>query len=165
MTSAIGLDELLAWSQECSGFWKGHFDANPALLELPCSIDGAGTVQGLVRHIWVADLRWAQRIGGLPLQAREDLPAGPLEALFGLHQQAAVVFKRLLDDPAQDWETVLALDYAWLPPQLRSASRRKLMAHALLHSQRHWAQLATLLRAAGFPTGFRGDMIFSAALD
>jgi len=70
-----------------------------------------------------------------------------------------------LDDPAQDWETVLALDYAWLPPQLRSASRRKLMAHALLHSQRHWAQLATLLRAAGFPTGFRGDMIFSAALD
>ena len=40
-------------------------------------------------------------------------------------------------------------------------SRRKVLAHALFHSQRHWAQLATLVRAAGFPSGFRGDLLFS----
>jgi len=164
MTPAISLDELLAWSQESSRFWKEHFDANPVLLELPCSIDNSGTVLGLVRHIWVADLRWAQRIGGLPLQSREELPTGPLEALYGLHRQAAAIFKALLDHPEQDWETILTLDYDWLPPQARAASRRKLLLHALLHSQRHWAQMATLLRTAGYPSDFKGDMIFSAVL-
>jgi hypothetical protein len=37
-------------------------------------------------------------------------------------------------------------------------------AHALFHGQRHWAQLATLVRAAGFPSGFRGDLLLSSAL-
>jgi hypothetical protein len=37
-------------------------------------------------------------------------------------------------------------------------------AHALLHSQRHWAQLATLVRVAGFPSGFKGDLLISQAL-
>jgi hypothetical protein len=37
-------------------------------------------------------------------------------------------------------------------------------AHALFHSQRHWAQLATLVRAAGFPSGFFGDILISSAL-
>jgi hypothetical protein len=37
--------------------------------------------------------------------------------------------------------------------------------HALLHSQRHWAQLASSVREAGFPSGFPGDLIFSPALE
>jgi hypothetical protein len=36
--------------------------------------------------------------------------------------------------------------------------------HALFHSQRHWAQLATLVRVAGFPSGFKGDLLLSQAL-
>jgi len=51
-----------------------------------------------------------------------------------------------------------------LPPDARSFSRRKLAAQALFHSQRHWAQLATLVRAAGFPSGFKGDILLSSAL-
>ncbi len=58
----------------------------------------------------------------------------------------------------------MTLDFHWLPPQARTSSRRKVMAHALFHSQRHWAQLATLVRAAGFPSGFKGDLLFSSAL-
>jgi uncharacterized damage-inducible protein DinB len=52
----------------------------------------------------------------------------------------------------------------WLPPEARTFSRRKALAHTLFHSQRHWAQLATLVRSAGFPSGFKGDLIFSPAL-
>jgi uncharacterized damage-inducible protein DinB len=37
-------------------------------------------------------------------------------------------------------------------------------AHALFHGQRHWAQLATLVRVAGFPSGFKGDLLLSRAL-
>jgi uncharacterized damage-inducible protein DinB len=165
MTAAISLQELLTWSQEAAKFWNAHFEANPALLELPCSIDNSGVVQELVRHIWMADLRWAQFVSGQPMTPRPDLPTGPLSELFGMHEQATRMFQFLLDDPATNWNETITLAYDWIPPDLRKASRRKLAAHALLHSQRHWAQLATLVRDAGFPSNYWGDLIFSRALE
>jgi uncharacterized damage-inducible protein DinB len=164
MTPAITLEELLAWSQESSSFWKAHLDANPALLELPCGIGGTANVLEFAGHIWGVELRWGQRIAGLPLLAKEDVLFDSLDALFKLHVKAVEVFRTLLDDPTLDWEETMTLDYNWLPPQARTFSRRKVAAHALFHSQRHWAQLATLVRAAGFPSGFKGDLLLSAAL-
>jgi uncharacterized damage-inducible protein DinB len=164
MTPDISFDELFAWNHESAAFWKAHLEANPALLELPCGIGGAANVQELVRHIWAGELRWCHRIAGLPELAREGIPAGPLDAVFGLHEQAEQVLRTLLDDPSQDWEKTLTLNFDWLPPQARVISRRKALAHTLFHSQRHWAQLATLVRAAGFPSEFQGDLIFSRAL-
>ncbi|MGD0901829.1 MAG: DinB family protein [Terracidiphilus sp.] len=164
MTPAITMQELLVWSQESSSFWNEHLKANPALLELPCGIGGAANVQEFVRHIWAVELRWSQRIAGLPQLAREAVPAGPLEALFALHQQAVEILRGLLDDPAQDWEKTISLEFDRLPPHSRNVSRRKILGHALFHSQRHWAQLATLVRVAGFPSGFMGDLLISAAL-
>jgi len=163
MTPAITLQELLVWNQESSDFWHAHLQANPALLELPCTIGGTRNVQEFVRHIWAVELRWSQRIAGQPELPREDVPAGPLNALFGLHRQAVQIFRTLLDDPAQEWEAIKKLEYDWLPVHARTASRRKLTAHALFHSQRHWAQLTTLVREAGFPSQFKGDILFSSA--
>jgi uncharacterized damage-inducible protein DinB len=164
MTSAITLDELLAWNHESAAFWKGHLEANPALLELPCGIGGAANVQEFVRHIWAVELRWSQRIADLPELAKGDIRAGPLDVLFGLHERAEQILRTLLEDPAQDWEKTMTLNYDWLPARARTSSRRKLVAHALFHSQRHWAQLATLVRTAGFPSEFKGDLLLSSAL-
>jgi len=164
MTPAITLDELLAWSCQSSNFWKAHLDANPALLALPCGIGGATDVQALVRHIWAVDLLWSQRIAGLPQVDRNTLPTGPLDALYAFHLEAVGNFRRLLENPAIDWNEGVPLDSPWLPPEARRPSRRKLLTHALLHSQRHWAQLATLVRAAGFPSGFMGDFLLNSAL-
>ena len=164
MSLAISLEELLAWNQESSNFWKAHLDANPALLELPCGIGGSANVQEFVRHIWGVELVWSQRIAGLPQTDRKDMPAGPLGALFDLHLKAVQIFRTLLDDPAQNWDETQTLKYPWLPPEGLTVSRRKVLAHTLFHSQRHWAQLATLVRAAGFPSGFKGDLLFSSAL-
>ena len=164
MTTAITLEELLAWNQESSAFWKAHLEANPAQLELPCGIGGAANVRQFVRHIWGVELVWGQRIAGLPELAREEMPVGPLDALFDMHLKAVQVFRALLDDPAQNWDETQTLKYPWLPPEGLTVSRRKMAAHALFHSQRHWAQLATLVRVAGFPSGFKGDLLISQAL-
>jgi uncharacterized damage-inducible protein DinB len=72
--------------------------------------------------------------------------------------------RSLLEDPAHDWNEIVTLDLPWLPERLRKQSRRKLVAHMLFHSQRHWAQLATLVRSAGFPSGFYGDILFSTGM-
>jgi uncharacterized damage-inducible protein DinB len=164
MTPAITLEELLTWNEEASKFWKAHLDANPALLELPCGIGGAANVQEFVGHIWRVGLIWGQRLAGLPVLKKEDVPAGPLDALFGLHVKAVEIFRALLDDKTANWNETMKLDLPWIAPETPAFSRRKIAAHALFHSQRHWAQLATLVRAAGFPSGFKGDMLLSSAL-
>jgi len=165
LSLAISIEELLAWNDEASAFWKAHFEANPAVLQLPCDIGGTTTVQELVRHIWGVELRWAQRIAGKPPTPREEMPAGPLDALFEMHMSANGIVRKLLEDPGHDWNEIFALEIPSLPVHLRKASRRKLMAHLLFHSQRHWAQLATLVRSAGFPSGFYGDILFSAGIE
>jgi uncharacterized damage-inducible protein DinB len=164
MNAGITFEELLVWNQETANFWKAHLEANPALLELPCGIGGTATVQEFVRHIWGVELVWAQRIAGLPQTDRKDMPAGPLDVLFDLHLKADEVFRRVLADPSKNWDETFTLDFAWLPPAARTFSHRKAMAHALLHGQRHWAQLATLLRTAGYPSGFNGDLLFNPAM-
>lgn len=159
--AAITLEELLAWNDEAAGDWKRHLEANPALLEAPCGINGAQNVQALVRHIWGAELRWSQRLAGLP---EETWPEEPLDALFTLHTRAVELFRTLLTAPAESWNGPYELKFEWLPPEKRRVSRRKIAAHMLLHSQRHYAQLATLARMAGYPIEGTGDVLFSAVL-
>lgn len=164
MTPAITLEELLSWNEGSSAFWKSHLAANPALLQLPCDIGGTANVQEFVRHIWGVELRWGQRLAGLPVLDREAMPTGPLDALFDLHVKAVEVFRGLLTVPGDTWNEPFTLNFDWVPPEAQTVSRRKVLAHALFHSQRHWAQLATLVRAAGFPSKFRGDLLFSSAM-
>jgi uncharacterized damage-inducible protein DinB len=88
-----------------------------------------------------------------------------LDVLFNMHLEAMKTFRSLLDAPTENWEQTMTFNFAWLQAKNRTLSRRKLMAHALFHGHRHWAQLATLLRTAGHPTGLVGDLIFSSALE
>jgi uncharacterized damage-inducible protein DinB len=164
MSVGITLDELLAWNEQSANYWKTHLDANPALLQLPCDIGGTHNLQEFVRHIWAVDLLWAQRLAGLPVIDREKLPAGPLDALFDLHLKAVEIFRSLVAAPDATWSEAFILDFDWVPPEQRNVTRRKIAVHVLFHSQRHWAQLATLVRTAGFPSKFRGDLLFSPAL-
>jgi uncharacterized damage-inducible protein DinB len=163
MDVGITLGELLAWNDEAAGTWNTHLELNP-LLDVVCDIGDTKNVQGLVRHIWGAELRWAQRLVGLPVMSKEAAPKGPLEALFNLHREAIEVFRNLLSAPERSWSEPFALDLDWVPEDFRSPSRRKVAVHSLIHSQRHWAQLATLARQAGYALPTRGDLLFSPAL-
>jgi len=164
MSVGITLAELLAWNDEASSHWKIHLDANGSLLDLPCDIGGAKTVQEFVRHVWTAELRWAQRLAGLPLLDREKAATGPLDALFQFHREAMEIFRNLLAAPEREWDEVYEIEISWIPDEVKKQTRRKIAVHALLHSQRHWAQLATLVRHAGAPASFHGDILFSLAL-
>jgi len=130
---------------------ESHLEANPHLLALPCDIGPAKNVQEFVRHIWTAELRWAQCLAGVPVITKEQLPEGPLDALFALHTQAMQVYRSLLAAADEEWSKSYVLEFDWVPVEARTVSRRKIAMHALFHSQRHWAQLTTLIRQAGFP--------------
>ncbi len=160
MSVGIALEELLAWNDEAACYWKAHLEANPHLLALACDIGPATNVQEFVRHIWAAELRWGQRLAGLPVITKEDVPDGPLDALFALHTQAMAIYRDLLAAPDEAWNKTYVLEFDWIPVEARNVSRRKIAGHVLFHSQRHWAQLTTLVRQAGFPSDFKGDLLF-----
>ncbi len=60
MTSAISLEEMLGWRLKSAAFWKALFDANPAVLELPCA-PGRNA------------LRWLELPDSLRFPGRSDL--------------------------------------------------------------------------------------------
>jgi uncharacterized damage-inducible protein DinB len=162
MTPALSFEELLAWSDESTQRWFQFLAKNPAVLDLPCGIYGTSNVLGLVRHIVVVEMRHAQRLSGETVLSHEQFPDGPLDALLAIHTEATARFRKLLADPTQDWAA--EMEFMSLTAGVLRSSRRKLLAHTLLHAVRHWAQLSTLTRGAGFPTGFAGDLLLSSVL-
>jgi hypothetical protein len=161
MPAAVMLQELLAWNEHSARTWKAHLDANPALLALPFDVGGTTDVLNFIRHIWVAELRWAQRLANVPVADSQALPTGPLEALFAVHLQAAQIFRSLFAAPQDTWNDPFEIDIEFVPVEERAVPRHRVAASALLHSQRHWAQLATIIPTDAFPWQYRCDLLFT----
>lgn len=162
MTPALTLAELLDWSDETTHSWFAFLAKHPALQAQPCGIYGTANVLGLVRHIVAVEMRYSQRLAGLPVVDYEAIPQDSLDALVALHGEAVTRLRGLLVDPAQDWDE--ELEFKTLTVGTLRATRRKIVAHATLHAIRHWAQLATLARAAGTAPDFAGDLMLSRSL-
>jgi uncharacterized damage-inducible protein DinB len=160
--AALALEELLGWSDESTRQWMQFLASTPAACGLPCGIYGCATVLGLVRHIVAVELRHGERLAGLPVTAYEEIPEDSLAALAALHGETMQRFRELLGDSTIDWAA--EIEFPTRSAVTLRATRRKLLAHALLHSIRHWAQLATLLRTAGYQPGIAGDLLASSAL-
>ncbi len=160
---AITLQELLIDNEAATKKWAAWFHANEAALEAPCDIYNSSTVRGLLKHIFAVELRHSQRLLGEEVVAYDAISAGSLADLFEVHERAVSNLRTFL----------AAADMAALEEiiQLQTvsagtfhASRRKLFAHILLHSMRHWAQMSTSLRENGFKTDWPKDFLFSEAM-
>ena len=161
--AGITLEELLAENEASTNKWQAWFAANPAALDLPCDIYNSGTVRGMLKHIFAVELRHSQRLNNEEVIAYDAIPAGSLADVMAIHSQAVQNLRRFLshaDESAlQEVITLQTVSAGTL-----HASRRKLFAHILLHSMRHWAQLSTLLREAGYKTDWPKDFLFSEAI-
>jgi uncharacterized damage-inducible protein DinB len=124
---------------------------------LPCDIMQASTVAQLLQHIVAVELRYAERILGLPETDYADVPYDSGEAIYRAHDHAMEMYAQALAADL-DWREEIRF-------QTRSAgvlltSRRTILFHALFHSIRHYAQLGTLVRQHGYKTGWYGDYLF-----
>jgi uncharacterized damage-inducible protein DinB len=161
--AGITLEELLADNEGGTGKWQTWFAANPAALDVPCAIYNSGTVRGLLKHIFAVELRHSQRLDGEEVTAYEAIPVGSLDDLVAVHSKAIESLRRFLSG-ADDAALRQIITLQTVSAGTLHASRRKLFAHILLHSMRHWAQLSTLLREAGYKTDWPKDFLFSEAI-
>jgi len=163
-TAAITLEELLVDNEAATEKWKGWLAANPAALDVPCSIYNSSTVRGLLKHIFAVELRHSQRLLGEEVTSYDAIPVGSSDDLMAVHAQAKRNLHKFLSS-ANDAALLEVISLQTVSAGTLHASRRKLFAHILLHSMRHWAQLSSLLREAGYKTDWAKDFLFSEAME
>jgi uncharacterized damage-inducible protein DinB len=159
--TSLSAEELIAWNDTTARRWHAFFSANPAALSLPCDIHDAHTVDHFLQHIAAAQLRQAQRLAGLPISDYDSVPGTTPDEFLDSHDRSLVLFRTLLADPTIDWAG--QMEFQTLTAGRRRSSRRTLLFHAMLHGIRHYAQLATLLRQAGYTPNIPGDYLLMDA--
>jgi uncharacterized damage-inducible protein DinB len=161
----ISFAELLTANESDTAKWRKWFDEQPvAVLEVPLSIALAKDVREFLLHIFAVELRYAERITGSPVTEYETLPTGTVGDLFGIWKRAAALYRQYLAN-ATDEDLSSIMEFPTRTAGIIRSSKRKMFAHAFLHSTRHWAQLATALREAGYPTNWGKDFLYTDAME
>jgi uncharacterized damage-inducible protein DinB len=161
MPATISAEKLVAWNDFTAQHWRDFIVANPAILALLCDIRNGKTVADTLQHIVAVELRYAQRLAGLPESPYEEIPKNSIDSLHAAHELALGLIRNLLANPTYDWTTELTCDTI-SAGRLR-ASRETILVHLTLHGMRHYAQLATLVRQQGFKPTWPMDYLFTAA--
>ncbi|HVP53599.1 MAG TPA: DinB family protein [Candidatus Eisenbacteria bacterium] len=165
-TSAqISFTELLAANEAETRKWREWFDTQPAaVLDVPLSIALTKNVREFLLHIFAVELRYAERLAGLPITAYETLPTGSIAELFGIGEKARDMYREYLAN-ATDEDLATVIEFPTRTAGILRASKRKIFLHAMLHGVRHWAQLATALREASYPANWGKDFLYSEVME
>ena len=161
----VELDEIFRHNQEETERWRKFFAATPAALDVPMDMADMKTVRGAVVHIFVVEQLYGERLSGITRErlSYDDFPAETLDQLFAYHAKALEHLRKLLDSYTEaQWGE--AIEFKARVMSI-TASRRKMFLHVFLHSMRHWAQVAMVLRQAGFKQDWQHDFIFTQVME
>lgn len=163
MELTITLDELLGWTAEERAKWLPWFKAHPEALDLAMQPGGRfATVGSLIDHIFLVEQRHTLRLQGKELPASTGVAPGDIDAMWAyaergrqaVHAYVPTVSAGDINTPRD--VVVASGSYAMSP--------RKVLFHMALHEVRHWAQIASTVRAAGLPPPGDHDLFYSKAL-
>jgi uncharacterized damage-inducible protein DinB len=160
MDPGISFTDLLAYNSDETEHWKRFFAEHTPAVDLECDVAGAGSVRKLLHHIFATELFFANGVLDQPKVDYDKLPHGSLDELFAIHHEAHHKFQEFLAKAtAEDWSTPVSLGFRDF-----KASKRKMVAQAVLHSVHHCGQLATFLRQQGFKQDWTHDFIASKVM-
>ncbi|HEY6219402.1 MAG TPA: DinB family protein [Gemmatimonadaceae bacterium] len=160
MTIAFDFNDLLAytdWEREQWYAWFREQGADVLARDLgPNTTGRIQTIGELIRHIFSAEKRYCERARKETLSDTSTIPADDVEALFAFGNESRRCMRELLAG-FDDWHTPREMV---IGPNTRLFNSRKMILQAVTHEIRHWAQIATILRQAGYKVGPR-DLLFS----
>jgi len=164
IASEIGyLLDYTEWDRAQWEAWFRSAGTDVLLMNLGANGDGRfATVGELVRHIFSAEQRYVDRIQDLPITDTSTVPADDVDRLFDFGRQSRQRLRHLVETfPGERWEVVRDVEIA---SQVRRITPKTMLVQSVTHEIRHWAQLATLLRIAGRPTGIH-DFLLSGVFE
>ena len=151
-------EEALAWHEMNSAAWKKLLTEHPETLSFPCDIAQTKTLGELLQHIVAVELRYAERLANLPATDYATIPFDSVEAIYATHARATALFQQLLASNTIDWNE--RIEFITRSRGPARSSRKVVFFHALFHTARHYAQLATLVRQHGISPGWTMDYLF-----
>src|SRR5262245_48642806 len=167
MSSSIGISftDLLRYNESEAGKWRAWLEAQPALLNLPFGnpAQRMGNVREMIWHIFITEWVHACVLNGESFDRWDQFGRESIADLFAIGDAARAGLRTYLagatEAGAGGIVTLSAQGFTI------SGSARKFATHAFVHSLRHWAQLATVLRQHGHETGRPHDFVLSDAVD
>jgi uncharacterized damage-inducible protein DinB len=153
-------EEILAWNDKTAQGWRKLLTSHPELLTQPCDIAETKTVAQLLQHIVAAQLRYAERLAGLPISDYDSIPFDSAESIYATHDRAIAIFQQLV---ASDINWHEPLEFTTRSRGSLRSDRKTILFHALLHGIRHYAQLASLVRQFGVQPDWPMDYLFMHA--
>lgn len=162
MTLALTFDELLRYTSDERDKWRVWFVAHPAAIDAPVQ-PGArfATVGKLVDHIFLVERRHLQRLQSQPIVEQTGLTGNNAPPLFDYGASVRRELEQYAENLGDDADEVRSFDIRGVRMPLTT---RKLLFHVMVHEIRHWAQIATAVRVAGFEPPGDHDLLFSTAL-
>ena len=159
---ALSGKELLAWIEQTSEGWRRLIAVHPEALQLPCDVRESDSVGQVLQHIVAVELRYAERLCGLTETPYSASPCGTGETLYAIHDRAMALLRELENQDDFFWDE--SITFLTRSAGSMTVSRRVIFVHLLMHSIRHYAQLATLLRQHGVPPGWPMDYLYIGRL-
>jgi uncharacterized damage-inducible protein DinB len=154
---ALTSQDLIAWNEATAKNWRKLLSNHPELLDKPCDVAGGKTIAELLQHIVAIELRFAQRIADLPISDYSEVPFDSIDAIYATHTRSIALFQESL---AADTNWNEEVEFPTRTAGRLRSTRKTILFHALLHSIRHYAQLATLVRQQGIKPDWPMDYLF-----
>jgi uncharacterized damage-inducible protein DinB len=147
----LNADELMAWNDKVAQRWVKLMLKHPEIAALPCDIYEDGRVIDLFRHLCGVELRYAERLTGIEVTALDAMPKEDVQEIYAMHVNALELLRPLLADEGFPWQE--EIEFKTQSMGRMAATREAVFHHLLLHSMRHYAQLATMARKQGISAG------------
>lgn len=159
MTAAVDIRELLDYSDHERRKWHEWIAADPVRAAIPFQ-PGARfpTVGSMLDHIFLVERRHLSRLeGGVPPESTGVAP-GDIEALFEYADLVRANLRKYVADVADAdlRETMTFVTQSGTG----TMTRRRLLAHIVLHEIRHLAQIAHAVRVAGQAPPGQHDLFY-----
>lgn len=140
--------------------WHDWFVERPGAWAVPFATGRMATVGGVVTHIFVVELRYAQRLLDQEVTPWEEFWQTSIEEVFELGDHARGQLVHFLTS-APEGELDRVLTFQTLTAGSVTASKHKIASNVFLHGIRHWGQIATVLRQNGFADQWSHDMLLT----
>jgi uncharacterized damage-inducible protein DinB len=158
---ALRYETLLELTSTEHHRWHDWFVERPRAWAVPFATGRMATIGGVVAHIFAVEQRYAQRLLDQEVTPWEGFRQTSIDDVFELGDNArAQLVEFLTSAPESELDRVLT--FQTLTAGSVTASKHKIASNVFLHGIRHWGQIATVLRQAGFADQWSHDMLLSS---
>jgi uncharacterized damage-inducible protein DinB len=158
---ASEIEYLLEYTEWDREQWEGWFrKEGPDAFAVSFGANADGRINNvgeLVRHIFSAEQRYVERILGVPISDTSTVPPHDVDALFAFGRGSRQRLRTLLEEfPAERWDDSQEVQ---IGASKLTITPKTMVVQSVTHEIRHWAQVATLLRLAGYKSGLHDFLV------